>query len=147
MGERGRLFWILSDGKNRRIFLGSNFSIPKFWGVGKFGKYSLGWFDNLKVPACVDRVILFVFFVVTVVVVVVVFGPAGGGLIFSPLILFWGGGGCWKPYGIFWISPQFHHPHNHLKSRVPATLLESSDYYKALYLYNFLAQNHYGKRR
>lgn len=61
MGERGRLLWILSDGKNRRIFLGLNFSIPKFWGVGKFGKYSLGWFDNLKVPACVDRVILFVF--------------------------------------------------------------------------------------
>ena len=90
------------------------------------------------------------FFVVTVVVVVVVFGPAGGGLIFSPLILFFwggGGGGCWKPYGIFWISPQFHHPHNHLKSRVPATLLESSDYYKALYLYKFLPQNHYGKRR
>ena len=87
------------------------------------------------------------FFVVTVVVVVVVFGPAGGGLIFSPLILFGGGGGCWKPYGIFWISPQFHHPHNHLKSIVPTTLLESSDFYKALYLYKFLPQNHYGKRR
>ena len=87
MGERGRLLWILIDGKNRRIFLGLNFSIPKFWGIGKFGKYSLGWFDNLKVPAYVDCVILFVFFLLLCL------ARAGGGLIFSPLPFFGGGGG------------------------------------------------------
>ena len=64
------LLWTLNDGKNRRIFLGLNFSIPQFSGIGKFGKYFLGWVDNLKVPPYVDRVILFVF-----VFVVVVFLP------------------------------------------------------------------------
>ena len=71
------LLWTLNDGKNRRIFLGLNFSIPQFSGVGKFGKYFLGWVDNLKVPPYVDRVILFVF-----VVVVIVFLPGERGVMY-----------------------------------------------------------------
>ena len=34
-----------SDGDDQRIFLGFKFSILGFLGVGKFGKYFLGWLD------------------------------------------------------------------------------------------------------
>ena len=91
MGERGRLLWILSDGKNRRIFLGLNFSIPKFWGGRKIWQI-FSWVVWQSEGARVCRPRNSVCFLV-VTVVVVVFGPAGGGLIFSPLILFWGGEG------------------------------------------------------
>ena len=66
-------------------------------GVRKFGKYSLGWFDNLKVPACVDRVILFVFLLLLLLLLLLCLARAGGGLIFSPFFFFGGGGRCWKP--------------------------------------------------
>ena len=39
------VLWILSDEDDRRIFLGLKFSIPGFFGVGKFGKYFLGRLD------------------------------------------------------------------------------------------------------
>ncbi len=35
----GGVLGILSDGDDRRIFLGSKFAIPGFFWVGKFGKY------------------------------------------------------------------------------------------------------------
>ena len=38
----GGVLRISSDGGDRRIFLGFQFSIPGFFGVGKFGKYFFG---------------------------------------------------------------------------------------------------------
>ena len=43
--QGGGVFPISSDGDDRRIFLGLKFSIPGFFGVGKFGKYFFGRFD------------------------------------------------------------------------------------------------------
>ena len=44
-GGRGEVLWISSDGDDRRIYLGLKFSIPRFFSVGKFGKYILEWLD------------------------------------------------------------------------------------------------------
>ena len=41
----GGVLWISSDGDDRRIFLGLKFSIPGFFGVGKFGNYFIRWLD------------------------------------------------------------------------------------------------------
>ena len=41
----GGVLWISSDWDDRRIFWGLKFSILGFLGVGKFGKYFLGWLD------------------------------------------------------------------------------------------------------
>ena len=38
----GGILRISSDGDDQRIFLGSKFSIPGFFWVGKFGKYFFG---------------------------------------------------------------------------------------------------------
>ena len=45
-GGGGRdVLQISSDRDDRRIFLGLKFSIPGFFGIGKFGKYFFGWLD------------------------------------------------------------------------------------------------------
>ena len=36
------VLWISSDRDDQRLFWGLKFSIPGFFGVGKFGKYFLG---------------------------------------------------------------------------------------------------------
>ena len=36
---------ISSDGDDQRIFLGLKFLIPRFFWVGKFGKYFFWWLD------------------------------------------------------------------------------------------------------
>ncbi len=41
----GGVLRLVNDGDDRRIFLGLKFSIPGFFGVGKFGKYIFGWLD------------------------------------------------------------------------------------------------------
>ena len=41
-GGGGGVLGILSDGDDRRIFLGLKFSIPGFFWVRKFGKYFFG---------------------------------------------------------------------------------------------------------
>ena len=38
-----RILWISSDEDDQRIFLGFNFSIPRFFWVGKFAKYFFVW--------------------------------------------------------------------------------------------------------
>ena len=40
--SRGGVLWISSDGDDRRIFLGSKFSIQGFFWVRKLGKYYFG---------------------------------------------------------------------------------------------------------
>ena len=52
---------------DRRMFLGLKFYIPRFFGVGKFGKYIFGWLNlgrdflriqnNLKLSSCIIYVI------------------------------------------------------------------------------------------
>ena len=53
---------ISSEGDDRRIFLGSRFSIPAFFGVGKFGKYFFGGLKPMwrvvVEPAYLGRVVL-----------------------------------------------------------------------------------------
>ena len=44
-GQWGRGALDFDDGGDQRIFWGLKFSILGFFGVGKFGKYFLGWLD------------------------------------------------------------------------------------------------------
>ena len=46
-GGGGRVRWISSDRDDQRMFLGFNFSILGFWGVGKFGKNFFVFFFQL----------------------------------------------------------------------------------------------------
>ena len=43
--RRGIVLRISSDGDDRRIFLALKSAILGFFGVGKFGKYCIGWLD------------------------------------------------------------------------------------------------------
>ena len=83
-GGGGGVLWISSDGDDQRIFGGLKFSIPRFFGVGKFGKCFF-WGALIKVA---------IFFRYSKQSKVCLFAWDTLVLNFGPSICF---GFCWKP--------------------------------------------------